>query len=206
LDACERQSKPRQVALSRALLSVLIYAGLRREELLCLYVSDVNFSEKSILVRSGKGSKSRKVFPCEECLTAVREWLAFRPNNCTHEYLWARDRSRRMYEYGLVATLEQVKAIAGLADHDNIKPHSLRHNFATRLLRNGADVRSIQSALGHSNLATTSIYLHVDEERLKEVAHLSSLKPQTNTQKQDTGKFIRLQQPDSGRLRRIARR
>jgi site-specific recombinase XerD len=71
LAACERQRNPRQVALSRALLSVLVYAGLRREELLSLHVTDVDFSEGSVLVRNGKGGKSRVVYVCEDCLNQV---------------------------------------------------------------------------------------------------------------------------------------
>jgi site-specific recombinase XerD len=206
LAACERQRNPRDVALSRALLSVLIYAGLRREELLCLHTDDVNFADGCILVRSGKGSRSRVVYVPDVCLTALREWLAFRPQDCKHTFLWARDRSRRIYEYGLVSILETVKAIAGLADHDNIKPHSLRHNYATRLMHNGADIKSIQAALGHAQMATTAIYLHLSEQAAKQVAHLATL-PAPPKQQQETDNTIRLPQREAERrrLRRIAR-
>jgi integrase/recombinase XerC len=78
LEACERQANPRQVALSRAILCVLVYAGLRRQELLDLKLRDADMEDQSILVRSGKGRKSRKVYPCQECLVALREWLAVR--------------------------------------------------------------------------------------------------------------------------------
>lgn len=176
LDACDRLPDPKQVALSRALLAVLCYTGIRREELLCLHVGDVNFQEGSILVRSGKGGKSRKAFPCAECLAAVKEWLVFRPKDCKHPFLWARDRSRRIYECGLVSILAIVKAAAGLKEHRNITPHGLRHNFATRLLRAGVDMRAIQAALGHSLLATTATYLHCDEERLRAVAPMTAFR------------------------------
>jgi len=207
LQACERQRNPRQIALSRAMLSVLIFAGLRREELLSLRVNDINFTDGSILVRSGKGSKSRTVYTCEPCMTALKEWIAFRPKNCKHDYLWARDKSRRMYEYGLNATLETVKATAGLADHDNIKPHSLRHNFATRLMNNGAPIKSIQAALGHAHMTTTAIYLHLSEQEAKQVAHLTALTP-LQPKSQDDPKIIRLPQGRDQReriRRRIAR-
>lgn len=208
LSACERQRVPRQVALSRALLSVLIYSGLRREELLCLHVGDINFSESSILVRSGKGSKSRTVYVCADCMTALREWMAFRPANCTHDYLWARDKSRRIYEYGLVSILDQVKVIAGLADHDNIKPHSLRHNYATRLMRNGADIRSIQAALGHAQMTTTAIYLHLSEQQVRQVAQLSAL-PTAQPKPKDPDSIIRLPQAEQkarSQMRRVSSR
>lgn len=195
LQGCERQRNPRMIALSRAMLSVLIFAGLRREELLCLHVSDVNFSDGSILVRAGKGQKSRAVYTCEFCMSALKEWMAFRPQDCKHDYLWTRDKSRRMYESGLVATLEAAKAAAGLADHDNIKPHSLRHNFATRLMNNGAPIKSIQAALGHSQMQTTAIYLHLGEQQAKQIAHLSALPDATP----------RPQTPDRPRLRVVGR-
>lgn len=72
LDACARQRSAKEVALSRGLLSVLVYGGLRRQELLDLRLSDVNFTNGSILIRCGKGSKSRKVFVCQDCVTLYR--------------------------------------------------------------------------------------------------------------------------------------
>jgi len=203
LAACERQSNPKDVAFSRAVISVLVYSGLRREELLCLCVSDVHLSEGSILVRSGKGGKSRTVYIGESCRSALREWFAFRTKDCKHEYLWARDRSRRVYECGLVSMLEQVKAIAGLADHNNIKPHSLRHNYATRLMRNGADIKSIQAALGHAQMTTTAIYLHLSEQAAKQTAHLAELPtavPPKRREEIQSGADVR-----ERRSRRIAR-
>ena len=210
LAACERQNNPKDVAFSRAMLSVLVFAGLRREELLCLRVSDVNPKDGSILVRSGKGGKSRTVYIGESCRMALREWLALRQTDCKHDYLWARDRSRRVYECGLVSMLEQVKAIAGLAGRENIKPHSLRHNYATRLMKNGADIKSIQAALGHAQLTTTAIYLHLSEEAAKQTAHLAELSSAAQGKAKDDGKIIDLQERQkqarmNDRSRRIAR-
>lgn len=174
--ACERQPDARRIALTRAVISVLSFAGLRRQELLDLKVGDVQPDGKGgIIVRSGKGGKERTVYPCIECLRALRDWIAVR-GECAHDWLWARDRSHRMGDEGLASLLEAVKATAGLASHDNIKPHSLRHNCATRLMRNGADLRSIQTFLEHSQLETTAVYLHTDTERLRQIAQLGSLK------------------------------
>jgi site-specific recombinase XerD len=108
LEACERQANQRQVALSRAILSVLVYAGLRRQELLDLRLRDVDLEDQSILVRSGKGRKSRKVYPCQECLVALREWLVLR-EECQHDWLWALDRGRRVQHRGLQTLLAQVR-------------------------------------------------------------------------------------------------
>ena len=165
LDACERMPTERQVALARGLISVLVYGGLRRQELLDLQLKDVNMTDKSILIRSGKGSKSRKIYPCTECLSALREWLSLR-GECQHDWLWAYDRGRRVHHNALQSLLIQIKAIAGLKSASHIQPHSLRHAAATRLLRNGANLRDIQAFLGHSDIVTTAAYLHSDEESL----------------------------------------
>ena len=192
LQTCDRQRNPRQIAFAKAIVSVFVYGGLRRQEALDLMTDDVDLKDGSILVRSGKGSKSRRVYVCNDCVEALREWLALRPTNCTHTYLFAFDPIRRIHFNGLHTLIEDIKAGAGLGQHDNIKPHSLRHACATRMMRNGADLRSIQAFLGHSSLAVTSIYLHTDEERLKEVAHLQSLRPpKSDTGVADKGRSVR---------------
>lgn len=173
LDACERQRSTKEIALSRALLSVLVYGGLRRQELLDLYLSDVNLEDGSILVRCGKGSKSRKVFVHKDCVAALKEWIAIRPEN-VDGYLWSYNQTRRISENKLKTTVETVKAIAGLREA-RITPHALRHNCASRLMANGANLGAISNFLGHSNLSTTQIYLHVNEEQLRGIAELGAL-------------------------------
>jgi site-specific recombinase XerD len=174
-EACDRQRSDKDIALSRAVLSVLAYGGLRRQELLDLCVADLNLEEGSILVRRGKGNKSRKLFVCRECRDALLEWMHFRGMECQHDYVWAHDRSRRISEERLRDILETLKAIAGLKHHKDIVPHSLRHNCATRLMSNGANLGAISSFLGHTSLNTTQIYLHVNEEQLRGIAELGSL-------------------------------
>lgn len=180
LDACERQRATKEVVLSRALLSVLIYGGLRRQELLDLYLTDVSLDDGGILVRCGKGSKSRKVFVHKDCVAALKEWIAIRPENIDG-YLWSYNNARRISENKLKTTVETVKAIAGLRE-TRITPHALRHNCASRLMANGANLGAISNFLGHSNLSTTQIYLHVNEEQLKGIAELGALsaKPSAN--------------------------
>lgn len=176
LDACERQRSAKEIALSRALLSVLIYGGLRRQELLDLHLSDVNLDDGSILVRCGKGSKSRKVFVYKDCVAALQEWVAIRPEN-VDGYLWSYNHARRISENKLKTTVETVKAIAGLREA-RITPHALRHNCASRLMANGANLGAISNFLGHTNLSTTQIYLHVNEEQLRGIAALGALSAQ----------------------------
>lgn len=176
LDACERQRSTKEIVLSRALLSVLIYGGLRRQELLDLYLSDVNLDDGSILIRCGKGSKSRKVFVYRDCIAALQEWIAIRPENMDG-YLWSYNQARRISENKLKTTMETLKAIAGLRE-SRFTPHALRHNCASRLMANGANLGAISNFLGHSNLSTTQIYLHVNEEQLRGIADLGALSAQ----------------------------
>lgn len=175
LEATTRIRDKRKTSLAKAVLGVLVYSGLRRQELLDLQIDDVSLSEKTLLVRSGKGGKSRKLYVADDLVDALAEWTTlYRPKGSS-PFLFAIDKSRRLAEEGLRLLLEEIKAIAGLAGSENIKPHSLRHACATRLLRNGADLRSIQSFLGHSSLAVTSVYLHTDEQQLRSVRNLAAL-------------------------------
>jgi site-specific recombinase XerD len=160
--------------MTRAVVSVLIYGGLRRKELLDLRVDDVDLAEGRLLIRSGKGRKSRSLYVPEECVEALRDWLAVRQGmGCRHPYLFTTDPRRRMGDNGLNRIMAAVRTMADLGDRTYIMPHAIRHEVATRLLQNGADLRSIQSILGHSDLKTTSMYLHTDELQLKRAADLT---------------------------------
>jgi integrase/recombinase XerC len=183
-DACRRQRTPRQQALSRAVMAVLAYGALRREEACSLLVDDVNLADKSLLVRSGKGSKSRRVFICSEGMTAIREWLAVREKESKHPYLFSIDIARRLHHRGIATLIDTLAAIAGIADNPAAKPHSLRHWAATNLLRNGANIRDVSQFLGHSDLQTTCRYLHSNEEQLRSISELTALRPQTTSKPQ----------------------
>lgn len=202
LDACERQRTPRQIALSRAILAVFVFGGLRRTEACDLRTDDVDLAEGSILVRQGKGQKSRKVYVCEDAVSALREWLALREKDCQADYLFMFDRRRRIHENGLRTLLATLKANAGLRDHVNISGvHNLRHAAATRLLRNGANLKDISTFLGHSCLQVTSIYLHSNEEQARGIAELTALRP-TSPQgeaAQDNRKTVHQPQAGTGR-------
>ena len=181
LVAVERDRNPRRVALNRAVLNVLIFGGLRRAEVCDLYLTDIDFANKALLVRSGKGGKSRTVYLPDSAVAAIREYLTFRPKDCLHSYLFAIDRQRRMWHHGLQALLEDVKTTAGYAGRENIKPHSLRHWRATDLMRAGADLKSVSAFLGHSQLQTTSIYLHTSEEQCRSISELTTAERQGET-------------------------
>ena len=176
LIGAERLPNKRRSAMAKAVVSVLLYTALRRAELVALRLGDVDFKEGSINVRSGKGEKQRTVWPTHETFVALREWLLLRPK-AKEDWLWATDVSRPMHFNGLRALVEEVKTVAGLASHDNIKPHAMRRGCATRLMNQGADIRSIQGFLGHSDLATTAVYLASDQQRLKQLSQFGSLSP-----------------------------
>jgi len=170
-----REPDPERRPMSRAVLAVLIYGGLRRRELLDLQVSDVGLEDGRIHVRSGKGAKSRTVFVCKECVQALQEWLAVRPR-VAHSYLFVTDSRRRLGDVGLSQLLTAAKSMGDLGEQSHLTPHAIRHAAATRLLRNGADLRSIQQFLGHSSLQTTAVYLHTDEQQLQRIAECGGLR------------------------------
>ena len=178
LEGCERLAGVKRVSLCRAILSVLIFSGLRRQECLDLHIADYDQREGYLYVRHGKGDKARTVYLPDVARHALDDWLLQRPTDSEQLYLFMLDRHRRVGHEALRSIVEEVKSIAGLRGGPNIKPHSLRHFYATHLLKSGADLESIRRLLGHSDLRTTSIYLHADEGRLKEVAQLSALQPQ----------------------------
>lgn len=209
LDAAGKQRSEFRCIRDHAVLAVLIFCGLRRSEVLDLRIQDVNLKDKALLVRQGKGQKSRTVYLCQEVLEPVREWLALRQKKgYTHDYLFCAENRQQLGENSLSNILEDVKAIAGLKDDPRIKPHSIRHAAATRLLRNGADIRSIQAWLGHSQLQTTAIYLHTDEEQVRKIAPLAGFCPAKETPEGfPEREWPRANSPQRGRStrRRLAR-
>jgi site-specific recombinase XerD len=176
IEAVERQKQGRRLALERAMLYALAFSGVRFTELIDLRVADFSASDGTIYVAHGKGEKSRTLYPPAECVAAISIWLTERAKmGCKHDYLFAFDVGRRMGDVGTRAMLESIKARAGLADAEHIKPHAFRRGMATRMVRRGADILSVGAALGHSQIATTLIYTaHRDRpaERMRDTASL----------------------------------
>ncbi|WP_417248859.1 site-specific tyrosine recombinase XerD [Celeribacter sp.] len=160
-----------------ALMEVLYATGLRVTELVSLPVSAVRGDPRLILVR-GKGNKERMVPLSPPARAAVAAWLEVRDA--------AEDRARKeggkaspflfpssskaghFTRVGFYQLIKDVAVRAGVMP-SKVTPHTLRHAFATHLLANGADLRAIQTLLGHADLSTTEIYTHVLDERLKEL-------------------------------------
>lgn len=206
LRACERQRNPYRAALCRAVLAALVFGGLRRMELVALETGDVDFTECCLRVRQGKGRKARSVYVCDDCLAALREWLAMRPKDVAHNALFLSDRRRKLAYNGLATLIEDLKARAGFADRKHIHPHALRRAAATRLLRNGADIRTVQAFLGHSSLAVTSQYLCYEETHAKATRELTALRPKPTEAPEPAVADLRDQRREGehrARLRRV---
>lgn len=161
--------KTPQGVRDRAMLEVLYASGLRVSELVALKPPDVNLDDGFIICR-GKGGKERIVPLGGAACGAVRRYLGeVRPRfeAGPSPFLFLTRRGRGFTRQGFWKLLRQYAGKAGLAA--KISPHVLRHSFATHLLERGADLRSVQLMLGHSQITTTQIYTHVSRERLRRV-------------------------------------
>jgi integrase/recombinase XerD len=154
----------------RAMLELLYATGLRVSELVHLKVQNINL-EAGFVRTLGKGSKERMVPMGAKALEALRGYLSDgRPallRGKSSPYLFLNLRGRPMTRQGFWKLIRRYGVKAGIPK--GIKPHLLRHSFATHLLECGADLRSVQIMLGHADISTTQIYTHVTRERLKEI-------------------------------------
>lgn len=163
---------PRAVRLL-ALIELLYGSGLRASELVELPLVAVP-RDAPFLTITGKGGTTRLVPVGGRALAALARWLALRPGLPASRYLFPSKDGRHLTR---VRLFQLLKALAGRAGIDpaQISPHVLRHAFATHLLEGGADLRVLQTLLGHADIATTQIYTHVDAARL--VALVNSCHP-----------------------------
>jgi len=150
----------------RALFELMYSSGLRRSEVVGLKISDVDFFNGIVKV-FGKGSKERLVPVTDEALAAIKDYLACRKNPQPQEPLFLNHSGKPLTGDGLAYIFKNTAIAAHLAR--KVTPHSLRHSFATHLLNNGCDLRSLQEMLGHKSLAATQVYTHVSVEKLKSV-------------------------------------
>lgn len=156
---------------NKAMLELLYATGLRVTELITLQVSDLHLTMGFIRCL-GKGSKERIVPLGEVATEAVELYLAdarqtLIKQNKTENHLFVNQHGRPLTRQGLWKILSTRAMTAGITK--KVTPHTLRHSFATHLLENGADLRSVQEMLGHSDISTTQIYTHVTRSRLKKV-------------------------------------
>lgn len=158
----------------RAILELLFSSGLRVSELVGLDQDHINLKRREFMVR-GKGQKDRPIFISPEAADWLQQYIDKRTDNTRP--LFARYSGRKTVDtsgnfHRLTArSVQRMVAknalLAGITKH--VSPHTLRHSFATDLLMNGADLRSVQALLGHSNVSTTQIYTHVTDPHLKDI-------------------------------------
>ena len=163
----ERAASGQPIALRNlALLELLYGSGLRATELVSLPRRAVRPSQPFLMVR-GKGGKERLAPVSSRASKAVQDWLAAAPADSQWLFPSGRGHLSRVRLYQLV---REMAALGGIPP-ERISPHVLRHAFATHLLAGGADLRVLQSLLGHADIATTQIYTHVESARLVELVN-----------------------------------
>ena len=153
-----------------ALLELLYATGLRVSEIISLPLNNINL-EAGYLIAYGKGSKERLVPIGEVAQNLIKEYLEkARPallKKKQSNYLFITRSTKPMTRQGFWKLIKKYALAAGI--NKNISPHTLRHSFASHLLERGADLRSVQIMLGHSDISSTQIYTHVTTERLKKI-------------------------------------
>lgn len=158
----------------RAIIELLFSSGLRVSELVNLNRDHVNTKRREFMVR-GKGQKDRPVFISQAASGWVDRYLDERQDSLPPLFIsYSRNVEatnsgdfRRLTARSIQRMVNKYTRLAGITKH--VSPHTMRHSFATDLLMNGADIRSVQSMLGHSNISTTQVYTHVTDEHLREV-------------------------------------
>lgn len=152
----------------KAILELFFSTGLRLSEL-CSLNRDLDLSKDEFSIR-GKGEKVRVVFLSDDAKNAINKWLKKRTDMDEPMFValsHRKNESTRLTPRSIERIVKQYAINAGISK--KVTPHVLRHSFATDLLRNGADIRSVQMMLGHANIATTQVYTHITDKRLKEV-------------------------------------
>lgn len=158
----------------RAIIELLFSSGLRVSELVGLDRGHINLKRREFMVR-GKGQKDRPIFISPEAAEWISRYLEKRQDNSPPLFIRYSGSKKvdnsgnfqRLTARSIQRMVARYARLAGITKH--VSPHTLRHSFATDLLMNGADLRSVQAMLGHSNISTTQIYTHVTDPHLKEI-------------------------------------
>ena len=168
-NAVEELKSPKKDRM-KVLLEILYASGLRVSELISLPAATANVKENFLIVR-GKGSKDRMVPLTDAAKKALKDWIPVRektlPKGRESRWLFpSKGKTGHLTREGFFEELKSLALIAGI-DRERVSPHVIRHSFASHLIAHNADLRTVQQMLGHSNIATTQIYTHILDNRLK---------------------------------------
>jgi site-specific recombinase XerD len=158
-------------ARDKAILELLFSTGLRVSEL-CSLTNDIDFDADEFSIR-GKGGKIRVVFISDSARSAIKKYLSLRKDMSDALFVQVgtelknTDDIKPLARRSIERIVKQCAVKAGISR--KVTPHVIRHCFATDLLSNGADIRSVQMMLGHANIATTQIYTHITDKQLRDV-------------------------------------
>ncbi|MBY0206674.1 integrase/recombinase XerC/integrase/recombinase XerD [Paenibacillus polysaccharolyticus] len=160
-----------------AIIELLYVIGIRIGELVSIDIEHIDLEERTVLI-FGKGRKERLLYiSSEEVIQKIKSWLQVRENfEPQSDALFLNKYGHRLSIYSIEDIFSKFRDMSKVSK--NSTPHYLRHSFATHLLNNGADLRSVQEILGHTNVSTTQIYTEVSVERKKDV--LSRFNPRNN--------------------------
>ena len=177
LEGPEQVKQPEIIMLrDRAILEMLFSTGMRVSELVALNIESINLNRDEFTIR-GKGGKTRVVFISNQARYWLKKYLKMRTDVFPAMFI-RHDRAKktsskkdldkvRLTPRSIQRLVERYAKLAGITK--KVTPHTLRHSFATDLLMGGADIRSVQSMLGHSSITTTQIYTHITNKQLRDV-------------------------------------
>lgn len=173
LDEASHDESPTSLR-DHAIIELLFSSGLRVSELANLDRDHINTKRREFTVR-GKGQKDRAIFISPRAAEAIDTYLAARTDSLTPLFLnYSRNNLtgtsgnyRRLTTRSIQRLISKYARLAGITK--KVTPHTMRHSYATDLLMNGADIRSVQTLLGHSDISTTQVYTHVTDQHLREV-------------------------------------
>lgn len=169
LHAPDNEKNPEMRARDKAIMEMLFSTGLRVSEL-CSLTNDLDLKLDEFAIR-GKGGKVRVVFLSDEAKKAVKDYLALRKDMSEALFVQIGEQSSKertaLSRRSVERIVKRYATIAGISK--KVTPHVIRHVFATDLLSNGADIRSVQAMLGHANIGTTQIYTHVTDKHLRDI-------------------------------------
>lgn len=179
MEAPNKEKDPECQARNKAILELLFSTGLRVAEL-CSLTRDLDIKQDEFSIR-GKGNKVRVVFLSDEAKRAVQDYLALRQDMSEALFVPINNKKQNakskkgpisiamkgLTEVSIQRIIKRCATLAGITK--KVTPHVIRHCFATDLLSNGADLRSVQAMLGHANIATTQIYTHVTDKHLRDI-------------------------------------